>query len=244
MYRERNAVDLPRTIHWPFDVWPERIRSGDITMEFRLVYDGRLPAASRSETRNPDKDRIRRVFSKQLAELFATHPALRSWLDKEEDTENFSSENERIRAYMKRGEKYSMVDLLGAKYERCGQKYVPLISSPYGVACSLDILFLRRDQPGNLIVSGGDLDNRIKVLFDALRLPQNCDEVLPATSDAEREELLYVLLEDDRLIVDVKVTSDRLLTPRRDDEHMNDVRLIIHVKSVVTDATKMSAVLF
>jgi hypothetical protein len=213
-------------------------------MEFRLVYDGRLPAASRSETRNTDKDRIRRVFSEQLAELFATHPALKEFSEKNTTIENSVDEqiSERGRKFMKPGQVYSTIDLMGARYERCGQHYMPLISSPYGIACSLDILFLRRDQPGNLIVSGGDLDNRIKVLFDALRLPQNCDEVFP--SDQAPDIPIYVLLEDDRLIVDVRVLSDRLLTPRADGEHMNDVRLIIHVKTVIIDATKMASLVF
>ena len=102
---------------------------------------------------------------------------------------------------------------------------------------------MRRDQPGNIIESGGDLDNRIKVLFDALRLPQNCDEVLPAR-DGQEDDPIFVLLEDDRLIVDVKVTSDRLLTPRLDGEHINDVRLVIHVKTIIVDATQYGALVF
>jgi hypothetical protein len=103
---------------------------------------------------------------------------------------------------------------------------------------------LRRDQPGNVIVSGGDLDNRLKVLFDALRLPQNCDEVLNVPVGQPDDGPIFVLMEDDRLIVDVKVASDRLLVPRIDGEHINDVRLIIHVKTVITDATKWGAILF
>lgn len=40
-----------------------------VEVEFRLVYDGKLSAASRTESRNREKDRIRRVLSKQLKEL-------------------------------------------------------------------------------------------------------------------------------------------------------------------------------
>jgi hypothetical protein len=229
-------------MHWPFDPWPDHSRGTEV--EFRLVYDGRLPAASRSETRNSDKDRIRRIFSKQLAELFATHPALKTWSDKDISAERLPpAASEQIRAHMKPGQMYSSIELSSLNYERCGKRYMPLITENSSIACSLDILFLRRDQPGNLIVSGGDLDNRIKVLFDALRLPRNCDEVLSSPEDRE-DEPVFVLLEDDRLIVDVKVTSDRLLTPRNDGEHINDVRLIIHVKTIIVDSTKWGAVIF
>lgn len=39
------------------------------------------------------------------------------------------------------------------------------------LVCHLDILFLRYDEPGQ-IFTGGDLDGRIKVWFDALSVPQ------------------------------------------------------------------------
>jgi hypothetical protein len=35
----------------------------------------------------------------------------------------------------------------------------------------LNILFLRADIPGK-VVQSGDIDNRLKTLFDALRMPQ------------------------------------------------------------------------
>jgi hypothetical protein len=78
---------------------------------------------------------------------------------------------------------------------------VPLVTNARAIACSLDTLFLRRDQPGDLIASSGDRDNRINVLFDALRLPQNADEMI---GDAATEDPVYVLLEDDKLIVDLR----------------------------------------
>jgi len=213
-------------------------------LEFRLVYDGRLPAASRSDTRNRDKDHIRRAFSSQLAELFNTHPALKRWHEKDQTLEHLPDDaSDRVRRFMKPGIAYSVVELISHKHERRGQRYMPLITEAHAVACALDILFLRRDQPGNLIVSGGDLDNRIKVLFDALRLPQNDDEVILA-NDEPADAPVYVLMEDDRLIIDVRVTSDRLLTPRNDGDHINDVRLIVHVKTVILDATRWGALLF
>lgn len=45
-------------------------------MNFRLVYNGPLRAASQSETRRLEKHAIRRVFNQQLNTLFAGHYAL------------------------------------------------------------------------------------------------------------------------------------------------------------------------
>src|SRR6266849_6098917 len=52
-----------------------------------------------------------------------------------------------------------------------GKQFVPLVRQSLALACSLDILFLRREEPGSLILQGGDIDNRIKTLFDALKMP-------------------------------------------------------------------------
>jgi len=101
------------------------------------------------------------------------------------------------------------------------------------VACALDILFLRREGPGSLIRSGGDIDNRLKVLFDALRMPQTCDEVC-GDSPTPDEDPFFCLLEDDKLISKVAVETNWLLTPLADNEHINDVHLVIRVKTIVT----------
>jgi hypothetical protein len=39
------------------------------------------------------------------------------------------------------------------------------------------------------------------------------------------------LLEDDVLINDLSITTDRLLAPREDDEHLHDVVLVIRVST-------------
>lgn len=98
------------------------------------------------------------------------------------------------------------------------------------MVCSLDILFLRRDEPGSLIESGGDIDNRIKVLFDALRMPTD-NEIRGFTPEQDEVPFLC-LLEDDVLIAEFKVTTDRLLTPTGSGHPNSDVQLVIHVKTV------------
>ena len=101
--------------------------------------------------------------------------------------------------------------------------------------CEIEILFLRRDHPGHgLIRSGGDIDNRIKVPFDALRMPQSCDE-LSGGPPQSGEDPFYCLLQDDRLITAVSVTTDRLLEPAHDGAGQNDVKLVILVRTQLFD---------
>jgi hypothetical protein len=119
-------------------------------------------------------------------------------------------------------------------YSRCGYRFVPLICKAEGLACALDILFLRRDNPGDLIISGGDIDNRIKTLFDALRMPQECQE-LTGFSPEEGENPFFCLLEDDALITHVSINTDRLLTPLRGENSLSEVHLVIHVKIKIVD---------
>ena len=75
---------------------------------------------------------------------------------------------------------------------------------------------------------GGDIDNRIKVLFDGLKMPETVSDLggLPLESD---ENPFFCLLEDDSLITSVTITTDRLLLERDSEEKRNDVYLIIHV---------------
>lgn len=92
----------------------------------------------------------------------------------------------------------------------------------------MDILFLRRDKPGNIVKHGGDIDNRIKTLFDAFRMPTESSQVDKFSPDTE-ENPFFVLLEDDSLISKVSVTTDRLITPLKAPDSINDVHLVIGV---------------
>ena len=191
-------------------------------MEFRLVYQGKLPAASNSSTRRKEKHDIRRVLHAQLKSLWSTHRYLREYL--KPTPQGFPSPADRH----------------ADKYDRCGYRFLPLIGEGFGgsadTVCSIDILFLRRDEPGGLVQDGGgDIDNRIKTLFDAFRMPQDCDE-LRGFSVQPDENPFYCLMKDDSLIAEVKVTTDRLLTPLLDGEHVNDVQLVVRVKTIMLAA--------
>jgi hypothetical protein len=187
-------------------------------MQFRLIYQGSLPAANSSgkKTRTKEKHDIRRVLHKQLAELWRTQVFLRQFVERELDGINHHQ-------------------ALARQYRRCGYDFLPLIGraiSGVDTACALDILFLRRDPPGSLVKSGGDIDNRLKVLLDALRIPADASE-LRGNTPAPDENPFYCLLEDDKLIADIRVTTDQLLTPLGADEDVNDVHLVIGVRTLI-----------
>jgi hypothetical protein len=94
-----------------------------------------------------------------------------------------------------------------------------------------------RRWPGNLVASGGDIDNRIKVLFDGLRMPQNNTEI-DQFPPQEGANPFFCLLENDDLITDVGITTDRLLTPKESDESVHDVHLVIRVLTKIVDPAK------
>jgi hypothetical protein len=128
------------------------------------------------------------------------------------------------------------------KFKRCGFRFLPLMNDYFGsLGCALDILFLRRDQPGDLIKYGGDIDNRIKVLFDALRMPDT--QELDGQNPDQHEDPFSCLLQDDKQITEVNITTDRLLTPQTAGEDINDVHLTIHVKTLSLDGKTFTAFL-
>jgi hypothetical protein len=92
----------------------------------------------------------------------------------------------------------------------------------------LEILFLRPDRPGGLVWAG-DIDNRLKTLLDALRIPEATENYSKRTPSAG-EVPFFCLLEDDKLITKVSVETDRLLEAVNGqliDPH--DARILVNV---------------
>src|SRR5467141_3966724 len=102
--------------------------------------------------------------------------------------------------------------------------YLPLVRKSAHLIAELDILLLRDEVPGRIIVGGGDIDNRLKTLFDALRCPHTAEE---AGSQLRAETEIYTLLEDDSLITGVRVTADRLLERCEPEEALLIVRVSV-----------------
>ena len=211
-------------------------------MEFRLIYKGPLaPEGSSGGGRAEQKHLLRKWFHKQLRELWQQHPELR----RQSETKfiksttppnmqswpgpNFTQIIEaRTADLQNNANAKTWPEHIADDHARCGGKFVPLVTKEGGFTCSLDILFLRRDNPGYLICQGGDIDNRIKVLFDGLKMPEHVSDLgdLPIEDD---ERPFYCLLEDDSLVTSVSITTDRLLLPMEPGDKLKHVYLVIHV---------------
>lgn len=217
-------------------------------LRFRITYAGELKAAGK-KPRAEEKDAIRRYVSSQLAELWQLHPVFRGYglvyqMPRESpivnygggDFSSFGTNHHYYRERSVRIDDYQphIMSGLNEPLDVSGRKYIPLVRSNFALTCGLDILFLRKQGAGALIAEGGDLDNRIKTLFDGLRVPKP-DEISQPPSQQEAEELTFCLLEDDALITDFSVRADRLLTHPGATE--SEVLLVIDVVVRVSHLT-------
>ena len=191
-------------------------------MEFRLTYEGLLLGASRTDTRASHKHQIRRVFHPQLKRLWEITPHLSSASDPLPQLEILVN-GERSGSPRK-----SRREELADKFAYNDFRFIPLVTQDLSLICGIDILFLRPDYPGS-IVSSGDIDNRLKTLFDALRIPQK-GQLGYQAAPTDDEKPFYVLLEDDKLITRLSVETDTLLQPTGERPNRNDARLVITVK--------------
>jgi len=183
-------------------------------MDFVLRYRGPLP----SNGGPLDKHRIWTAVHPQLETLCGQTPQLQE------------AQSDTLPEGVLRGSEVKVPRPLKALFfvvRLGGFRFVPIIHRPHELACSLDVIFLRREKPGS-IVHGGDLDNRLKTLFDALRMPHDPSElsgVTPRTAD----ERMYCLLQDDSLITRVSVATHQLLEPLASGEDAAGVDLVMHV---------------
>ena len=164
-------------------------------MEFTLYYEGELKSNGNRE----HKHSIRRYLHPQLKALWDQPP-----LNKE-------------CCYLTSDGPLSIIKEIG------GYKFAPLITEKFRLIAELNISLLRPEAPGSIISKGGDIDNRIKTLFDALKVP-SVDE-LP-TNVTQVETPFFCLTEDDNLFTGISINTDRLLKPVQND---SEVVLLIHV---------------
>jgi hypothetical protein len=167
-------------------------------MEFFLKYDGKLKPNDRAD----GKQKIREYIRPQLENLWKTVP-----LDGAQD----------LLEYPARQSGVSVIK------EIQDIKFAPLVTSAIALRCELDIIFLWKDEQGN-IINSGDIDNRLKTLFDALSCP-NLNQVINP-DDLKKHTPYHVLLEDDKLITSVKVHTNHLLLHEPKDD---DVSILIKV---------------
>lgn len=177
-------------------------------MKFTLHYRGILKANGK-----PDhKQCIRRCFHKQLAILWQQVPL---------NEQQYLLEKEPAKG------KISVIQTVN------GFDFAPLINEQLNLIAELKIIMLRPEPPGSIITQAGDIDNRLKTLFDALKVP-NASDIPACDIPREDETPFYCLLEDDNLITKISVQTDRLLYPC---ENQSEVEMLIHVS---TKATRIS----
>jgi hypothetical protein len=181
-------------------------------LEFRLLYQGDLPPSG-NKGRPKEKHAIRRIFHPQLRRLWGVKPNLQQYLFRwfqqapaeAQQALNSVREPQDIRdARLRLG-----IETMGKFYAKAGYQLVPLVVPEFAAQCSIDILVLR---PGERIVfdEQGDLDGQVRTIIDALRMPDNPSETDGAQPE-EDECPLFCLLQNDKLISEIKVTADELL---------------------------------
>jgi hypothetical protein len=174
-------------------------------MKFTLTYEGELPASG-NKPKPAHVWEIRRAIHPQIIDLFDTHPVM-----------NEVVADEAV---------FPSINIHGWLFRPVVRKHLKMI-------CSLDVLFLRKMEHEGLVHQGGDIDNRLKTLFDGLRMPDKGDAV-PSAQDVG-EQPLATLLESDSLINGFSVRADKLLDCRSTSKHW--VKLVIGVQVSVTSVT-------
>jgi hypothetical protein len=178
-------------------------------MRLILHYRGQLKAAGSPS----HKHDIRRVFHQQLSTLWRQKPL---------------SESKSLLRPKERNGDYCLLRPLAPF------TFVPLASEEMNVVVSLEVTLLRPEPPGNLITQGGDMDNRLKTLFDALTMPRHFNALPSGLKPDPDESLFFCLLEDDNLITNLTVRTEQLLEPG---VAPNTVVATIHIRTHVTRTT-------
>ena len=183
-------------------------------MKFTLIYDGDLPAGDNkravyaSKIRNPFTTNWPTFGTATLSSVNLPTRRAHSSTAHHGATANmrlrpFRTSRVRSQAPTARPSRFS------GPYTRSHVgSFIPAIRDSLYLACAIDILFLRHEEPMKLFREGGDLDNRLKCFFDGLRMP---NEEEGHNGEALTADPLYCLLEDDRLISDFSVRTGRLL---------------------------------
>jgi len=166
-------------------------------MEFYLKYDGPL----KSNAGPKDKHDIREYFYPQMKRLWDTEPL------------RFC-----------RSEFLNHLGALSVLKKIDGVTFAPLVSSVLYFVCQLDITMLWHEEQGLISKVGGDIDNRLKTLFDALQCPDD-NQIKPVRRRFADKEPFFCLLENDKLVTGVNVKTHTLLC----DAEEIDVSVLIHV---------------
>ena len=191
-------------------------------MQFRLLYEG--PIAPRRRFKVADIHKIRMELHPQLKTLWERMPLseMSTWFLREKD----------------RGQGGRGIPILERKNNVL---FAPLVTKRNDLACELAVTLLRQQSPGQLLGEGGDIDNRLKTLLDALRMPSTVEAQQAKIETRGADDPIHCLLQDDALVTKVSVETDRLLRPADDSF---DLVAIIQVRVFVSGITTFANIPF
>ena len=193
-------------------------------MEFILTYKGELKSGNKSRILE-HKHEIRKQFRDQLKVLWETSDVMKNY----EVNGAYNELEEVPRPIYARLEKDKGMRLLyecikeHEPFQINNFSFIPLVCKRFHLKCSLDILMMEQKSSG--VINNSDIDNRLKTLFDALRMPSD-QELKDARIEGKNLEPFYCLLEDDNLITSFLVKSENLLSATN---QKNYVELLVRV---------------
>ena len=158
-------------------------------MEFTLYYRGPLKANRGAK----EKHELRRHFHNQLKEFWNQKPLI--------------GFQEKLLDKTHKDQSINIIKEIGSF------RFAPLVAEKVSLVAELDISLLRPEPPGSIIIQSGDIDNRLKTLLDALKVPSSPGALPSDAIPSLDENPFFCLLEDDSLITRISVTTDRLLEP-------------------------------
>lgn len=173
------------------------------TMEFTLHYRGILKANRGAA----EKQTIRRVFHPQIKKMWDQLPLIHF--------------HDLLKPRKNEGD-VSLLRTVGAF------TFAPLVAEEIKLVAELQITILRPEPPGHIITQGGDIDNRLKTLLDALKMPSEPNALPSGVFPETGESPFFCLLEDDNLITKLSVETDRLLEPV---SSPSEVELLVKVRT-------------
>ena len=184
-------------------------------MKFTLHYRGPLPSLQGDDPKKKikkaeAKHQIRQYFAPQLQDLWQQPPLSnmsKDWLDPEYE--------------------YTAIK------PKHGWTFASVVNENNHGLARLEILFLRPCEPGGLVGTGGDVDNRIKTLLDALSIPQQENQI--PTNEQPPPAPVHCLLQDDKLITGLNIDVGRLLNYECEDEVLLTVAVTVHRAKTVLE---------
>lgn len=202
------------------DLFADEFEGGEI-MSFPLIFRGRLLSAQATKWTLNDTHEIRRQL----------HPQIRNQMRQMRGVSTIAKLVEEHIGYL---HDKTTTQISWTTHQVGNLYFFPLVITAIQVnlVAELDIQLYWRERAGNIIQrrsgpDGIDIDNRIKHLLDALTMPQ--DNQVAGIMPNPAEKVLFCLLEDDKLVTRLAVTTARLPIAKTENEKPEYIEATINV---------------